>query len=1042
MSELGSGRPDHPCISAGFCRLQELAQSSQWGQVLETLKDMEDCRCLPVVTEKAVGEGQWECVAHTAAHCGVQQREVVVQQAAAQHQWQCVTDIVKIGVGPTVRNSLLKQAVAGQQVECAARLISLGVHRQDREDSLRQAVDDGDCDFVLGLLETCRDPDLQDFVLREGMKRNWWQLVWGLVKQGLSLGQMESVCDEAVGCRQWDLVLHLLQQGVSASEWIINELFQNNMAQSLLDSFPKGSLMDGLKGLLLMTGIRHGQGDITLQIFEREKVSDAELMEAMKYAVNLLDAKVFLKLIRHSARSRRVFKQKFHKQDWKESLCVCGPDGDGGDGGEIGWIFDTLCNDQEYDLALHVARTNTQSDLIIDCWLKFPSLFDLKKLKFRHAVRESHGECGHGYREMVLEMYQQLKAHRPFLFRQAIRLGEFSLAGRLCEVGVKRKDLKFAVPFLVVNQDTGTDDVSPMSFCWKIPSKSRTWFRHYTTKCALREYFKEKSDLLLTTFIDLFKSCSDKAFCRQLFRSAVTKAVKFDDAECFVQVCDSHLYAYAESYSVENKEDCYYAYLTAIQAGRKHVIAEACQKRTKRMIYRLKDIMTIVEIVFETKAWDMLPCLSAGIAELTRGMEEIYKPFIFCLDKMMNEGDTWTGVAPALEHWMKTVSFPYLKQFLQSVQDSTRQQRPKPFSMFSVAQWSLEQGFYNLAFVLALALDNWSLVEAVLGVEDLDIKENIICEAVALAASKGFYCVGAVMLKLCPLNSSSVGQVRPYEGRMELAKECQKLGLADWALAVSFFEAKNVTEMLQACDNQIVLDHVMEGAYHNKRWNIVQKLVTRCGKKTMLERVLKAAVADGQCEVAESIIGLVDPSVVYEDSYLAGRKTLLRLAVEGRNGLDMVRLCIASGLSTFQRKVKFQEDDEHTGDHNCPMLFALGIDNLPIIKLMLKCGAYSHRRLHRIRRYHDMQYCLRSRRVDEVWKEGYRCMLSAAATPSRLEHMARLIVSHLIGCHPGRADRIERLPVPPAIKNLVNFKDVLHVREVEEDEAMDVSESE
>ena len=1017
MSECGS-RPSHQsCVSSGLCHLQELAQLSKWGQVLEALKDIEDSRCLPVMVERGLQEVQWECVTSLATYCSVQQREVMVQQAASQHQWQCVTDIVKMGVGPTVRNSLLKQVVAGRQVECAACLISLGVCRQDREDSLRQAVDDGDCDFVLGLLDACRDSDMQDFVLREAMKGSWWQLVWGLVKQGLNVGQMESVCDEAVGCRQWDLVLYLLQQGVSASEWIISELFQNSMAQSLLDRFPRESLPDGLKGLLLMTGVRHGQGDIILQIIDKEKVSDTELMEIMKYAVSLQDAKVFLKLIRKSPRSHRIFKQKFHQQDWVDSFQVCD---------SIGWIFNTLCNVGEHDLALHVAITNKKKvHLIHDYWRIYSSVFNLKKLKFQHALRKIYELDRCVYKELVLAMYQKSKVHRSFLFRQAIRLGEISLTQRFCKIGVEHRDLTYAVPWLVVNNDS--DTLNCICSYRKISDRVRRRLNRYAAKCAFREYFNNKSESNLITFIFLFSRCCDKAFRRHMFRLAVAKAVERDDAECFIKVLNCVLDEFSESYNCKDTEDLHFAYLTAIQAGRKHFIAQLCQQSLSVMFYSLKDLIAIEEVVFETKAWDVLPCLSQGMCKLLLHDEDVYKPLNLCLQKMLSERETWSGVAPALEHWIRTVDYGHLQDLLKAIRDSTLTEHWL-FSLSSVAQWSLEQRFCNLAFVLALVIDDWNLVETVLNVENLDLREHIHCAAVNLAVGRRFIAISASMLKILPLTSYSVKMVYPCtEDTEPLVNACQNLGLTDWfyVMSVNLWKHQSVTEMLQACSNQVVLDHFMKEAVDYLNWKAVKQLLNHCDKTTILEKTLRVAVVNGEKGIAEAVICRVDPSVVFRGSSAHRTwKTLLYMAVEARS-LNLVRLCIASGLSTFQREVVFIEMKD-SRDHNCPLLLALWLSETAILKLLLQSGACTHKRLHTLRRNGKMKCSRGYGHMKEAgWKKGYRCMLSAAATPSRLEHLARLVVSHHIGCHPGRGDRIKCLPVPLAIKNLVNFRDVL-----------------
>ena len=49
-----------------------------------------------------------------------------------------------------------------------------------------------------------------------------------------------------------------------------------------------------------------------------------------------------------------------------------------------------------------------------------------------------------------------------------------------------------------------------------------------------------------------------------------------------------------------------------------------------------------------------------------------------------------------------------------------------------------------------------------------------------------------------------------------------------------------------------------------------------------------------------------------------------------------------------------------------------------------------------------------------------------------------MTVSHnVVGCGPGRLDRVEALPVPRAIKDLINFEDILSV-ESGDDPCMDI----
>lgn len=199
-------------------------------------------------------------------------------------------------------------------------------------------------------------------------------------------------------------------------------------------------------------------------------------------------------------------------------------------------------------------------------------------------------------------------------------------------------------------------------------------------------------------------------------------------------------------------------------------------------------------------------------------------------------------------------------------------------------------------------------------------------------------------------------------------------------------------------------------------------------------------------------MGRIDTSLVHEEDSLLLNAAASSYSDENKM-MDMIRLCVRSGLPTFQRKetANINAFKQNTGfsyqpEIHCPLFQLLEQSKLRAAALLLRSGAVSHRALlaaleagrnldpgERRRRIYIPRAFTRFRRAPVV--------VEALSGPGRLEHLARLAVSHQVGCRPGRAARVSGLPVPQAIKDLVNFEDVLS-RDPEADDFWQVEGSE
>ena len=128
----------------------------------------------------------------------------------------------------------------------------------------------------------------------------------------------------------------------------------------------------------------------------------------------------------------------------------------------------------------------------------------------------------------------------------------------------------------------------------------------------------------------------------------------------------------------------------------------------------------------------------------------------------------------------------------------------------------------------------------------------------------------------------------------------------------------------------------------------------------------------------------------------------------------MVLLCIKAGVSTHQ-----QADDLCISSVEIALNWCY-FSPLSTIKGLFESGACSHDELRRLKNDTNIKIRLETRNQTRI----LQFMEEAARTPRSLQNLCRLLVSHLIGCWPGRENRILSLPVPQCVKDFLMFADL------------------
>ena len=185
-------------------------------------------------------------------------------------------------------------------------------------------------------------------------------------------------------------------------------------------------------------------------------------------------------------------------------------------------------------------------------------------------------------------------------------------------------------------------------------------------------------------------------------------------------------------------------------------------------------------------------------------------------------------------------------------------------------------------------------------------------------------------------------------------------------------------------------------------------LLTRCsGSEPCLRDVLTSAIEMGECAIVKTLLNMINP---LSDGFSSRCSILCTALQSDENTEEMVLLCIKAGVSTHQ-----QADNSFMTRalHRSP-------PPLSMIKALFESGVCSHNELRRLKNDTDIKMRLETRNQTKI----LQFMEEAARTPRSLQNLCRLSVSHLIGCWPGRENRILSLPVPQCVKDFLMFADL------------------
>ena len=299
----------------------------------------------------------------------------------------------------------------------------------------------------------------------------------------------------------------------------------------------------------------------------------------------------------------------------------------------------------------------------------------------------------------------------------------------------------------------------------------------------------------------------------------------------------------------------------------------------------------------------------------------------------------------------------------------------------------------------------------------------------------------ALLLKSCELSVEGIqnlGLICFERDEWErIASECVKAGVPDWALVLAPIhqmqeESWVGEELLQQCGSQGALGaalqralkhHVAERAAPRRLWALVRGLGRYCRDGSLLLAALTQAVQSAHLRTVSALVQRVHLTNI-------PLMDLLEMSADSEVRVELVKIWIGAGISTFERRAlreligrQMIADCINRELNNCTK------DTVSIFLMMIKSGVFPNDLLFELTNWIPILPV----EVPEL-KSCFKMMRKAATRPERLEHLARMAVSHLLGVRPGRGARLDALPLARPHRDLLRFRDVLAAQNMTSDD--------
>lgn len=485
----------------------------------------------------------------------------------------------------------------------------------------------------------------------------------------------------------------------------------------------------------------------------------------------------------------------------------------------------------------------------------------------------------------------------------------------------------------------------------------------------------------------------------RLFKLAIQAVIRHEETETFLQLCD-------EAKGMCNQKLLKLFLKEAIVADRCDFVIAACQRHQgQEHLHCQSHLQSLAaEMAIELEHWSVVREI---VKRLGFGTWFSVYHFVECVGKIFHQHDTWQTCAGFLDAWCQIGDF-VLDDILGEARDKLN-----ACYFLCFADWCSEESFYNLALLLSLVSQHWPSVTSIILKHGDTICKEFLSRVVRLAMEMGAWDSTVAILTHLELEDIDEYFLSEF-GDPKLIEKCRERGLTNWVvhLAMCTDRWSLVDMVMKTCADTTLIDHTVRHAIKafEPEWQLIESLLKRCSEdECLLMNVLRSAVDHGNSNCVRILLQRVNPFSGNQHQY---QNILYEAVGSCCKPEKVVKLCIQSGLSAFQSSLEYTMFS--------PIKRALQTRQYPLVCLLYESGSCSNRELNLLRKDVDLRHHLERQNQDEMLQYVDDC----ASHPRSLQNLCRLTVSRLLGCHPGRRDRITSLGLPLIIQDYLCFEDL------------------
>ena len=581
----------------------------------------------------------------------------------------------------------------------------------------------------------------------------------------------------------------------------------------------------------------------------------------------------------------------------------------------------------------------------------------------RFAIRHALTKQAWQWLEIMAGRAATRPRDRRHVFLQAARQGQWRLA-------------------LKLNAQSVTVSLGDKVFCL------RTWLK--------LGHFKIVEDVLL--------EWDHPAEKKRLLKCILEECIIAGELKTFQRICCQTKFS---------RTDKRFVFQVALANDKYNFVLEFCRRCSQNTV------TVALELAMESKKWKLMK-------EIIEHMDDFADPWHYDEDVVAAEAFHLCVRAIRHEQSARPTLGPVLDGFCQRLISYMFMHFARSYAMEDVTEltdWCLETSHGQLALLLSVMSGDEERVARVIDQH----KDSICCKVFKVCfhlAVKNTNWGSAVTclrcLSIADAEEAVTYRMRGFDNDLsDLIGKCRERELYSWAtyLGVWTRNWENVNTDLVHCQSDTsVVDFAIEQASEEDEWDVVRAHLTRCSQdQDLLGSLLHCAVFSGQSDCCKTLMTRVDPLLTES---VTG--TLLYAAVTSDGDREkMVKLCIEAGLPTHVPP-RTSQNLSSMYDRS-PMETALYNGQLPLVKLLHKAGACSNGELFRLQHDPDLKTRLKGQGRQDI----LQYLDTAATTPRSLQDLCRLQISHLLGCRPGRPERVMSLGGPWPVRHLINFEDVL-----------------